>query len=82
MGGLNYAKPRLLEATEPRASGKGRKVRPPAFIAQTAATGPHGTSRSASPSSEALSKRSSAYIAIHEAAITGKALLQAQLEEE
>ena len=82
VGGMNYAKTGLLKAVEPRASAKGRKVRPPALLAQTAATGPDGTSRSASPSSEATSKRSSAYRAIYEAAIARKALLQAQLEAE
>ena len=82
VGGMNYAKNRLLEATETKASGKGRKVRPPALLAQTAATRPHGASRSARPSSDATSRRSSAYKAEHEAAIARKPFLQAQLEAE
>ena len=57
-------------------------MRPPALLAQTAATGHHGALRSASPSAEATSRRSSAYQAVHEAAIARKALLQAQLEAE
>ena len=79
---MNYAKTRLLEVTEFRASGKGGKVKPLTLLAQTAMTGPHGASRSSSPSSEAISRRSSAYTAVHEAAVARKALLQAQLEAE
>ena len=79
---MNYAKTRLLEATGTKSSGRGRKVRPPALLAQTATTAPHSTSRSASPSSEATSRRSSAYKAVHEAAVARKALLEAQLEAE
>ena len=82
VGGITYAKTRLLEATGTRVSGMARKVRPPALLTQTAAAGPHGTSRSASPSSEATSRRSSAYKAVHEAAIARKALLEAQFEAE
>ena len=50
VGGMNYARARLQEATAPRASGKGKQVRPPALLAQTGTTGPHGDSRSSSPS--------------------------------
>ena len=42
----------------------------------------HGASRSASPLSEATSRRSSAYKAVHEAAIAREAFLEAQLEAE
>ena len=63
----------------PRASGKGKQVRPPALLAQTGTTGPHGDSRSSSPSSKAASARSSAYRAVHEAAKARKALLDAQI---
>ena len=48
---MNYARTRLLEVTGPKTSGKEKKVSPPALLAQTATTGPHGTSRSALPSS-------------------------------
>ena len=78
IGGMNYAKARLQEATAPRPSGKGKQIRPPALLAQTGTTGPHGDSRSSSPSSKAMSARSSAYRAVHEAAKARKALLDAQ----
>ena len=78
IGGMNYARARLQEATAPRPSGKSKQVRPPALIAQTGTTGPHGDSRSSSPSSKAVSARSSAYRAVHEAAKARKALLDAQ----
>ena len=76
---MNYARARLQEATAPRASGKGKQVRPPALLAQTGTTGPHGDSRSSSPSSKAAAARSSAYRAVHEAAKARKALLDAQI---
>ena len=60
VGGMNYARARLQEATAPRPSGKSRQIRPPALLAQTGTTGPHGDSRSSSPSSKAVSGRSSA----------------------
>ena len=41
--------------------------------------GPHGDSRSSSPSSKAASARSSAYRAVHEAAKARKALVNAQI---
>ena len=78
---MNYARTRPLEVTGPKAYGKGRKVRPSTLLAQTATTEQHGTSRSTSQSSEA-SGRSSAYKAVHEAAVAHKALLEAQLETE
>ena len=78
VGGMNYARARLQEATAPRPSGKSRQIRPPALLAQTGTTGPHGDSRSSSPSSKAVSGRSSAYRAVHEAAKARKALLEAQ----
>ena len=62
----------------PGPSGKNRQIRPPALLAQTVTTGPHGDSRSSSPSSKAVSGRSSAYRAVHEAAKARKALLEAQ----
>ena len=70
----------LQEATAPRPSGKGKQVRPPALLAQTGTTGPHGGSRSSSLSSKAASARSSAYRAVHEAAKARKALLDAQID--
>ena len=79
IGGMDYARARLQEATAPRASGKGKQVRPPALLALTSTTGPHGNSRSSSPSSKAASARSSAYRAVHEAAKARKALLDAQI---
>ena len=79
IGGMDYARARLQEATAPRASGKGKQVRPPALLALTSTTGPHGDSRSSSPSSKAASARSSAYRAVHEAAKARKALLDAQI---
>ena len=79
IGGMDYARARLQEATAPRASGKGKQVRPPALLALTKTTGPHGDSRSSSPSSKAASARSSAYRAVHEAAKARKALLDAQI---
>ena len=79
IGGMDYARARLQEATAPRASEKGKQVRPPAFLALTSTTGPHGDSRSSSPSSKAASARSSAYRAVHEAAKARKALLDAQI---
>ena len=78
IGSMNYAKARLQEATAPRPSGKGKQIRPPALLAQTGTTGPHGDSRSSSHSSKAVSARSSAYRAVHEAAKARKALLDAQ----
>ena len=78
VGGMNYARARLQEDTAPRLSGKSRQIRPPALLAQTGTTGPHGDSRSSSPSSKAVSGRSSAYRAVHEAAKARKALLEAQ----
>ena len=79
IGGMEYARTRLQEAMAPRASGKGKQVRPPALLALTSTTGPHGDSRSSSPSSKAASARSSAYRAVHEAAKARKALLDAQI---
>ena len=79
IGGMDYARAGLQEATAPRASGKGKQVRPPALLALTSNTGPHGNSRSSSPSSKAASARSSAYRAVHEAAKARKALLDAQI---
>ena len=79
VGGMNYAKARLEEATAPRQSVKGKQTRPPALLAQTSATGQHGDSCSSSPSSKAASARSSAYNAVHQAAKAGKALLEAQV---
>ena len=76
---MNYARARLQEATAPRPSQKSKQVRPPALLAQTGTTGPHGDSRSSSPSSKAASARSSAYRAVHEAAKARKALLNAQI---
>ena len=70
-----YWKQRVL-----RLPDKLGKVRPPTLLAQTAITGAHGTSRSLSPSSKRTSRPSSAYRAVHEAAMSRKALLQAQLE--
>ena len=75
---MNYARARLQEATAPTPSGKDKQVRPPGLLAQTGTTGPHGDSRSSSPSSKAVSARSSAYRAVHEAAKARKALLDAQ----
>ena len=51
IGGMNYARARLQEATAPRPPGKGKQ--PPTLLAQTGTTGPHGDSRSSSPSSKA-----------------------------
>ena len=79
IGGMNYARVRLQEATAPRPSGKSKQVRPPSLLARTGTTGPHGDSRSSSPSSKAASARSSAYRAVHEAAKARKALLNAQI---
>ena len=79
IGGMNYARARLQEATAPRPSGKCKQVRPPALLAQTGTTGPHGDSRASSLSSKAASARSSAYRAVHEAAKARKALLDAQI---
>ena len=79
IGGMNYARARLQEAAAPRPSGKGKQTRPPALLVQTSTTGPHGDSRSSSPSSKAASARSSAYRAVHEAAKARKALLDAQI---
>ena len=79
IGGINYARARLQETTASRPSGKSNQVRPPALLAQTGTTGPHGDSRSSSPSSKAASARSSAYRAVHEAAKARKALLDAQI---
>ena len=53
IGGMNYARARLQEATASRLSGKSKQVRPPALLAQTGTTGPHRDSRSSSPSSKA-----------------------------
>ena len=78
VGGMNYARARLQEATAPRPSGKSRQIRPPALLEQTGTTGLHGDSRSSSPSSKTVSGRSSAYRAVHEAAKARKALLEAQ----
>ena len=84
LGGMEYARHRLQEATASRSSGKGHQIRPPAVpapLAQTTATGPHGESRSTSPESRAnraTSGRSSAYRAVHEAAMARKTLLEAQ----
>ena len=71
--GMNYARARLQEATASRPSGKSKQVRPPALLAQTGTTGPHGDSRLSSPSSKAASARSSAYRAVNEAAKARKA---------
>ena len=79
IGGMNYARARLQEATAPRPSGKGKQVRPPALLEQTGTTGPHGDSRSSSPSSKAASAQSSAYRAVHEAAKVRKALLDVHI---
>ena len=79
IGGMNYARARLQEATAPRPPRKSKKKRPPAMLAQTGTTGPHGDSRSSSPSSKAASARSSAYRAVHEATKARKALLDAQI---
>ena len=79
IGGMNYDRARLQEATAPRPSRKGTQVRPPALLVQTGTTGPHGDSRSSSPSSKAASARFSAYRAVHEAAKARKALLDAQI---
>ena len=79
VGGMEYARTRLMEATAYTTSGKGKRTRPPTVLAQTAATGPHGTSRASSPQSKS-SARSSAYRAVHEAAVARKALLDAQME--
>ena len=48
VGGMNFARTRLLEVTDPKVYGKGRKARPPTLLAQTATTGTQGMSRSAS----------------------------------
>ena len=79
IGGMNYARARLQEATAPRPSGKGKQIRPPTLLAQTGTTGPHGDSRSSSPLSKAASARPSAYRAVHETAKSRKALLDAQI---
>ena len=79
IGGMNYARARLQEATAPRPSGKGKQVGPPALLAQDGTTGRHGDSRSSSPSSKAASAQSSAYRAVHEAAKARKSLLDAQI---
>ena len=79
IGGMNYARARLQEATASRPSGKSKQVRPPALLAPTSTTGPHGDSRSSLPSSKAVSARSSAYRAVNEAAKARKALLNAQI---
>ena len=79
IGGMNYARARLQEATAPRPSGKSKQVRPTALLAQTGTTRPHGDSRSSSPYSKAASARSSAYRAVHEAAKARKVLLDAQI---
>ena len=79
IGGMNYARARLQEATASRPSGKSKQVRPLALLAQNGTTGPHGDSRSSLPSSKAASARSSAYRAVHEAAKARKALLDAQI---
>ena len=79
IGAMNYARARLQEATASRPSGKSKQVRLPALLAQTGITGPHGDSRSSSPSSKVASARSSAYRAVHEAAKARKALLDAQI---
>ena len=72
-----------IEVTEPKASGKGRKLRPPTLLAQTAAARSHGASRSASPSTQATSRRSSAYRAVHEAVVPAKPYYRPQkLEKE
>ena len=81
VGGMNYARTRLLEATGPRNCGKGRKVRPSTLLAQTALSGPHGTSRFASTVIQATSGRPSAYSSTV-AAVARKSLLEAQLEAE
>ena len=78
IGGKNYARARVQEATATR-PGKGRQIRPPTLLAQTGATGAHRDSRSSSPSSKAASARSSAYRAVHETAKARKALLDAQI---
>ena len=82
LGGMNYARTRLLDATGCKTSAKERKVRPPTLQAQFATTGPLVTSRFTSPTSKATSGRTSAYKAVHEAALVSKALLEAQLEAE
>ena len=64
----------------PRASGKGKRVRSSALLAQTSTIVLHGASRSSSPSFKATSGRSSAYRAVHEAAVARKALIESQLE--
>ena len=45
IGCMNYARTRLQEATAPRSSVKGKQIRPPALLAQTGTTGPHGDLR-------------------------------------
>ena len=79
IGGMNYAKARLHEATAPRPSGKGKQIKSSPLLAQTSATGPHGDSRSSSLSSKAASARSSAYRVVPEAATARKALIDAQI---
>ena len=79
IGGMNYARARLQEATASGPSGKEKQIRPSPLLAQTSVTGPHGDSCSSSPSSKAASARSSAYKVVHEAAKARKALIDAQI---
>ena len=79
IGGMNYARARLQEATASQPPAKGRQVRPLALLAQASTTGLHGASCSSSPLSKTASGRSSVYRTVHEAAKARKAMLDAQV---
>ena len=81
VGGKNYTGTRLQKATASRASGKNSQARPPALPVQTSINEPRSASRSFLPASRATSGRSSAYRAVHEAAVAREAApLEAQME--
>ena len=82
-GGMEYAGHRLQVATASRPSGKGRQIRRPAVLTQTATTGLHGASRSTSPepkASRGTTGRSSEFRAVHETELARKALLETQTD--
>ena len=78
IGGINYAKYRL-EACRAKAYGE-QKMRPPAFCVQDELTRENASSFRDGTVSTTSSRRSSAYMAVQEAAAARTAMLQAEAE--
>ena len=78
--GMSYARTRLQNAKDSRASGKGRQVRSLTFFNPNSQKWANDAPGLTSFASKATSGKFSDYRAEHEAAVARKAFLEAQLE--